>query len=147
MAVGREPPIEWVAGTWLGVALRGAGALVAALLGIVVGAGLVESVPASWFSFSSNPFAPYLTWPLLAITTGIVVVKLTCPINLRIGLTPVTLTVKMPLRTVTYPRDRLYRPTWRTITVGPPSSWTSRRVVLTRRQASRVSSFWGTIPN
>jgi hypothetical protein len=134
-----DPPVEWVRGSWIGFAWVFGSAVALAivlLIPLLQSVGWVHFLP---FSLSQGPLYSQ------AAELGVAFVNIPAlwylPLNLRIGLTPEALIVRLPFTT----RQYLWYQSWQiapTVLRDTPY-WQiyAQRVRLTRRQASRVAAF------
>ena len=128
------PPVEWVRGTRLGAiwTVVGISAVVAAYVFLVY--------PGLNGDQTSTGLYGLVT--ILAVVLVNLVWMLAFPLNLRIGISPVSLVARFPIRTVSCTRDFIWWSGPTALEMAPPGHW-SVRVVLTPQQASRLASIWG----
>jgi hypothetical protein len=139
MAGWDDSPIEWVPGTWFGVAWL---ATYIAYLLIYLGVFVFGLAFPGNTTTGPNAVAQYLPLVLLPVLLVQMYVLFRVPINRRIGLTPAYLLVQYPHRREIHLWYQLYRPSNRVVTANPYWSHLPMRLVPTRRQAERLSSFW-----
>jgi hypothetical protein len=137
-----DAPIEWVSGTWFGVAW-----LVTYVAFLLISLGVFVSALALGGDTAAGPMdlSQYLGLTLLPVLLVNFYVLYRVPINRRIGLTPVYLLVQFPGRREIYLWNQLYRPTSNIVKANPYSKLPSWPLLLTRRQAERLSSFWSSV--